>query len=353
MSFKKILFILTLFLVLLPILVNASTATCEYKYSSVSVLVYYEYGKPLTSKVSDSKYSLKSIDLNNADLVDAKNGNISCPKVMISSRTVSRQRWEFEVTKDLTANGVQTEGQLKDFNDDGKEKNQPLSSNVLCVYHGNTDIEYTLMWDGNKVDVTLNGSRYNNFCSYQLDSGFSQNDFNNNSCPTKIYDQIIIKAEESGKKCRGKIIISKEAILTEKDNPVTPSNIINPNNVSNVISTTSFGNSNQIVSCEAILSKDVQTVLKNILNFVKYFGPILVMAFTILDLIKAAVSGEAGEPKKISIKFIKRLIAAALLFFLPMLVNLLFRIFNINISDCSVLGHLVFNLHKIIIYNIF
>ena len=106
------------------------------------------------------------------------------------------------------------------------------------------------------------------------------------------------------------------------------------------------GNSNAPINCNDLLPSDVLTLLKNILKYIKYFGPILVMAFTIFDLIKTVVSGENTEIKKIFIKFIKRLVAAILLYFIPILVNLLLRVFNMNISDCGALGHLIFNLYN-------
>lgn len=92
------------------------------------------------------------------------------------------------------------------------------------------------------------------------------------------------------------------------------------------------------VNCDGILDPDVQKLFKNILNLIKYFGPVLVIALTIFDLIKTSVSGEQDELKKISSKFIKRLIAAALLFFMPILIKLLFDLFRITIPDCGTLA---------------
>ena len=74
--------------------------------------------------------------------------------------------------------------------------------------------------------------------------------------------------------------------------------------------------------------------LQNVLDLVKYGGPILVAIFTIIDLIKASLSGEKDDMKKATNKFGKRLIAAILLFFIPLIVDLIFKFVGIS-GNCS------------------
>lgn len=91
--------------------------------------------------------------------------------------------------------------------------------------------------------------------------------------------------------------------------------------------------------CKALLGGEGSPVLElvnTILKFVRYAGPILMAAFTIIDLIKTAVSGEKDELKKVFQRFLKRFIAAVLLFFLKDIVNLIMGLFEIGGADCNI-----------------
>ena len=92
----------------------------------------------------------------------------------------------------------------------------------------------------------------------------------------------------------------------------------------NVVTTPSITPSEED-SCNAILTPTLAKVVQNILKFVQYLGPVLVIVLTIVDFVKAALSGEQDAIKKASQKFMKRIIAAILLFFVPLLVNIIFN----------------------------
>lgn len=103
------------------------------------------------------------------------------------------------------------------------------------------------------------------------------------------------------------------------------------NNTNNAKAKIGVGNTENSIEfddldCTSLFGTEVQIIFNNILKIIQYAGPILVAIFTIIDLIKAFVSGDDGELNKVFKKFIKRLIAAALLFFLPILVRLIFEI---------------------------
>lgn len=85
--------------------------------------------------------------------------------------------------------------------------------------------------------------------------------------------------------------------------------------------------------CAGLLGPNVSKIIVNIFKTVQYAGPLLVVVLTILDFAKAVVSGEAEEMKKSSNKLIKRLIAAVLLFFVPLLCELILDFANITTVD--------------------
>lgn len=89
-------------------------------------------------------------------------------------------------------------------------------------------------------------------------------------------------------------------------------------------------------SCEGLLGSNVSKIIKNLFKTIQYAGPILVAIFTIMDFVKAVLSGEAEDMKKASNKLIKRLIAVVLLFFIPLICDMLLDLTGITTSNnCS------------------
>ena len=88
-------------------------------------------------------------------------------------------------------------------------------------------------------------------------------------------------------------------------------------------------------TCEGMLSKEGTTFLKKVLKFIQYGGVIVALLSSTLDFIKAVSSGAQDDLKKSFNRFLKRMIFAALLFFVVLLTNLLLGIFNITVpGDC-------------------
>lgn len=86
-----------------------------------------------------------------------------------------------------------------------------------------------------------------------------------------------------------------------------------------------FNNNGNIDNCQALFGERTQKLLKSVFTMIKYLGPTLTGVFTIIDLIRAAMSGEADEMKKVYKKFSKRIVSAILLFFVPTLIDFLFQ----------------------------
>lgn len=86
------------------------------------------------------------------------------------------------------------------------------------------------------------------------------------------------------------------------------------------------------------LSANIINWIKNILKWIKYILPALVIILGILDFIKAIASGSDDEMKKAQGRFIKRLIAAALLFIIPAIIEFVLTIFKIESTFCGIIG---------------
>lgn len=79
-------------------------------------------------------------------------------------------------------------------------------------------------------------------------------------------------------------------------------------------------------------SRIVSWIMK-IIEWIRYIVPVLLIVLSVMDFIKAVASDSEDEIRKVGSKFVKRLIVAALIFILPLLLEFLLGIFNIPIND--------------------
>lgn len=79
----------------------------------------------------------------------------------------------------------------------------------------------------------------------------------------------------------------------------------------------------------------VAWLLQKIFNYIKILGPSLTIVFSSIDYIKAIVSSDEKQMNKVNSNFIKRMIAAVLLFFIPTITSAVFDVFGIT-TDCGI-----------------
>lgn len=79
----------------------------------------------------------------------------------------------------------------------------------------------------------------------------------------------------------------------------------------------------------------VAWLLQKIFNYIKILGPSLTIILSSIDYIKAIVSSDEKQMNKVNSNFVKRMIAAVLLFFIPTITSLMFGIFGIT-TDCGI-----------------
>lgn len=82
--------------------------------------------------------------------------------------------------------------------------------------------------------------------------------------------------------------------------------------------------------CPIGQESDTYKDLMGVLNIMQIAGPLLVVGFTVYELIKNSAEGDAaGALKKTSGRLVKRLIFCVLLFAVPILVNVLLQVMGI------------------------
>ncbi len=97
-----------------------------------------------------------------------------------------------------------------------------------------------------------------------------------------------------------------------------------------------FPDGDVTASCEAILG-DVLDIIQTIFSYMKLLAPILVIFFGSMDFAKAVVASDDKEMKKATSNFMKRLIAAVLLFFIPWFIELMFSLPGLELGIDNVI----------------
>lgn len=80
--------------------------------------------------------------------------------------------------------------------------------------------------------------------------------------------------------------------------------------------------------CGSLGSKIINWIYK-IIRMVRYAIPVLIILLTVLEYIKALAADSEDEMKKVTGKFARRLIVAALIFIIPFILDFLLKIFSI------------------------
>lgn len=89
---------------------------------------------------------------------------------------------------------------------------------------------------------------------------------------------------------------------------------------------------NQAIECSVLFAQtdegSVFWIIQRLLNYIKIFGPILVVLLSAIDYIKAVFASEEDAMKKANKKLMIRLVAAIALFLIPTIVGVLLNLIN-------------------------
>lgn len=83
-----------------------------------------------------------------------------------------------------------------------------------------------------------------------------------------------------------------------------------------------FGN----VDCKC----SVAWLLQKVLNYLKILGPSIAIVLGSIDFVKAIITSDDDNMKKTEIRFAKRIVAAIVLFFIPLFTEIILRIIGLT-----------------------
>ena len=91
------------------------------------------------------------------------------------------------------------------------------------------------------------------------------------------------------------------------------------------------------INSECGFSDKLVIWIANVVRWIKYIIPVAVMALGILDFIKAMAGDKDDEMKKAQGRFVKRLIAAALIFLAPIIIEFILDKMGFTANDCGII----------------
>lgn len=90
---------------------------------------------------------------------------------------------------------------------------------------------------------------------------------------------------------------------------------------------------NFLVACESTELLNVMNLVKKILRLVQIIVPIALILFGTFDMAKAVIAGDEKKMKEAQKPFIKRIIAAVIVFLIPIIVNMVLSFVTTGNSD--------------------
>ncbi len=363
---KKIFFvILSLFMYTSVVSAKSTLLTCEYyhprneldgKSKSIAVLckIYDDYDHDCYMKVNATKATTKSNkesiqtwggfwDSYEGNIKDWVKKNKQCPDYMavkidgayeLAAYTTKKKAQDFIEERAKTNNTFYL-APRKGL--DNSEEKKTAEKNIQNhIDHINSVMQNYSFESCSNVDE--NGIKYWSECSSILDaleiyinsSGdtvdaiLAAETFTEKDEIIKSYNETVSKAQEFLEKSNQE--------LSEYDKERDQQLGLGPIDVTD--NTTTLETSD--LDCNGIFAGNFGTLLKQILSFIRFLAPILIIGLSIIDFIKATASQDDSEIKKAANKLVKRMVIGTIIFILPTLLELIFYLAGIDYGTCGV-----------------
>lgn len=310
---------------LTTISVNASRSMCTYVVGDSTITVNYDYTKSPTYSISggvnSSKTKVEEVkDLKNDQFY--KNGKLVCPNLnKVSRRSHAKNNYTYTLSPTGEAKYGSAEGNISILENDGAENGGVIKDDDIgCVYKKGTTKTYTLKWKNGKVIVELNGPAYTKYCKDDTtikQDEFSEKDFKNGKCPD-VYETEVNKHQNLSGSCKGKLIISKNPILTNED-PITEND--NDKDTNNQSTTSNSKTDTPFAFCDEVGVLKTFKLVGYLLTIIKILVPLLLIIFGSIDMAKAVLAGDDKAIKSSTQMLATRVAAGIIIFFIPSIIN--------------------------------
>lgn len=307
-------------------------------------ITYYEWKRQSTSAVdtaSDVEFEIvtpPNISYDNTSAYDKKSNALTeCPPCVKYDKTNCNAN---SVTKDFIFSDYKNDEKktcpsgykkLEEQKEKAESKEEAGCKNITKEEAENdrkkndyTNTCYYSNVDGNiGATIYFNEDKYTgigNYDSMKFCIKISElNSINNGKCPEKIFSdyngtKIFLNQEgDTGNIATNRISLSLVGSgQEEQEEP--PSNIN---------------------SCSDLFGPNLVEKINNVMNIIRIAVPVLLIIFGMVDFFKATFDNNEDEMKKDRERFIKRIIAAIIVFLVPIFVNLVLTLGNAVWSDIN------------------
>lgn len=319
---KKQKILVLLILVLLTFIfrydnVNAAEAVCRYGNNQIKITVNIDDNVLNTSVGYTVGTNIESNELTVRNFQD-NNGKLKCLSKIWYNVTVGTTRigtvWVSYTQTDKAKYSLELIEET--YVQDENEEETP-NYDYVCKY----GIHY-LSFNNKNYDIQLSGGYSVSTVYFSLDDLLALN-----ACPQKLY---LVCTTRGGKFCA----VSLTSLPYSSAISLTTDDVPNQEEIENPKPEESEPIPEYKDGC-GIISEELGEKLKFYLDIVKYGGVILAIALGMLDYVKVIFSDESDASKKASKKFIKRLMAAAIIFIVPLILQVFLNILEIDGVDTS------------------
>ena len=219
--------------------------------------------------------------------------------------------------------------QIPSSNNDDKKDDNNTNSTIACAY------QYEM--NGAKQSVVFTFEKGKNDSKYSLTINDTSSGIKKYRNDEAVYNSSIPNDYLDGTKCFNELYLinhNEQYLWINPGNPAfdyygTPITMKNTNDSNN--DSASKDNDMDLSGC--IIDEGTQSIIDWIMNLIRIGGVILLVVLGMLDFVKAVASGEQEEMKKSKSKFVKRLIACVVLFFVPIIVKILVGLVNLGSGE--------------------
>lgn len=220
---------------------------------------------------------------------------------------------------------------FSNYNDNGKCPNRysPLKSNdknwkKICHYklNGRPDIGVTLSYNETNFDLVYSNNSNYIISTFSLTPYEIWNSNSEHNCPAVLYSEFSSGSETEQGSTEQFNLKSGLRIYTNtsEEQIEEPGEIIEYPSIDN---------------CQDLFGEDIIEIINKVMNIIRIIVPILLLVFGTTDFFTAVFSSSEDNMKEHRDRFFKRLIAAIIVFIVPVFVNLVLKLANSVWSDIN------------------
>ena len=330
---------------------QAAVYNCEYLYNNVTVTIEYDTENDTFKNLSEKKnglltsyyynYNFYPKEISNLKTKEGGEGSNECPTLFLTEKIYTTASPEMWISFNEYTYNFYSDSWIRQEKEGGSCLDNQTSlclSGLLGVY----DNFYELTLSNSEVNKdNINVSKcvpYEQKIG-EIEDFYSKYKSCNNNCNLYIRDaeKIIYDIKDyCSKALSSRDIYIKTSTGESMKDPCVGNCLTFEKKINDL--KVNYGIDNGTDDGECGLSNVLLIWILNIVKWVKYIIPVIVILMGILDFIRAVATDKDDGMKKAQGRFVKRLIAAALIFVVPFILEFILEKMGFSVEGCRVIN---------------